>query len=248
MSTLLLVSVSSVAPVLADKQQKNYTSGRGFFITLLDDAISCVHYMVCPFCLINPERQEQKFYDAIETNRPGDIEHLICRRCHDPNGPIRNQLPLVLAAKKGHVEAIGKLIEMGADVNFQPSEHYPSSLIAVCATENLDSDRVKKAVSLLLRLGADPTLSCRYCTDSERKLIEKAEEALAKNNEILAEQLMHYLPRNVFDKRSALDFAKKNNYVEAYQLIRAALSTYVKKNSSNNAPKKRDINDDEDLY
>ena len=235
-NTLLIAGLFGIGlSVTADEPLKTCKHTRGFLATIIDDTISCFHYMTCPFCLLNPDRQEQKFYDALESNKPDEIEHLVYRRAHDPSQPVKNDLPLVIAAKKAHVEAVEKLIELEADVNYQPNDpnqqplvNYPSPLIAVCAAEHLDPERVKKTVQVLLEHNADPTRACMYFTDSENKVVKKVEEALDKKNEVLAEELVRLLPLN---KRTALDYAKKNNYVEALKLIRTALATYKKKES-----------------
>lgn len=232
--------------LVANDQKQTPPTERGFLASIVDTTISCLHYMTCPMCLINPDRQEQKFYEALESNNSEAIEHLVYRRSHDPNQPVKNDLPLVIAAKKGHIESVEKLINLEANVNLQPHANYPTALIAVCAAEHLDPECVKNIVHLLLQRNADPTLSCRHWTDSEFKIIEKTQEAIAQKNQVLAEELMRYLPQNCFNQRTALDFAKINRYDEALKLIRRALSTYVKQDPETHTPNSKESSQDEE--
>lgn len=228
----------------AEDSHKNEGDQRGFFTTFLDDAQSCIHYMTCPLCLFNPDRQKEKLHAAIENNQPDQIEHLVYRRAHDPNQIVQNDLPLVLAAKKGHVESLKKLIALKADVNLQPISQYPTALIAICAAEHLEPERVTQGVELLLKSDANPHLSCSdYYTESEIKIIEKINEAISKKNDILAEQLMRLLPPKCLGKRTALDYAQRNNYTGAANLIRTSLSSYVRKGPSKNDTKSENFQD-----
>jgi hypothetical protein len=149
------------------------------------------------------------------------------RRGLSPNQPLKEgELPLIYAAKKAQVESIEQLIKLGADVNSQlqaPSmNNFPSSLIAVCASEGLAPERVAQAVSILIKYNADPTLKCIMLTESEKASFDQMREEYQKfpwkEKEILAK-----VPSDWFTPRTALDFARKNNYPLAMKILLEAL-------------------------
>lgn len=204
---------------------------------IYDTAITCVHWIACPYCLLDPERQTVKFYNAIMQNDPESIKHIIRRRSMNPNhllvddsGPI---LPIILAAQKAHLESIKALLSLGADVNSQiqiPGLDYPSSLIAICATEGIEPERVCEIVKLLLDNGADPSRSCIILTKREQAELDKIRDTLKKQNQ---EERIWQLPQtqNLMHKRSALDFARKHKYTAAAELLNRALVEYKKRGS-----------------
>jgi len=203
---------------------------------ICDTAITCAHWITCPYCLLDPERQTVKFYNAILQNDPEAIQHIIRRRAMSPNHLLLDDskpvLPLILAAQKAHLESIKALLSLGADVNSQIQipriSGYPSSLIAVCATEDIEPERVYEIVKLLLDNGADPSRRCVMLTKKEQEELEKIEEALKKQHR---EDTFWQLPQaqNWVRQRSALDFAKKHQYSAAAELLSKALLEYHKR-------------------
>lgn len=204
---------------------------------IYDTAVTCIHWITCPYCFFDPERQTVKFRNAILHNDPEAIKLIVQRRAMNPNHLLlddsRPVLPIILAAEKAHLESIKTLLSLGADVNGQIQapglDCYPSSLIAICATEGIEPERVYEIVKLLLDNGADPSRRCIILTKKEREEFEKIHNTLIKQHqeEISIAQLPQ--AQDWIRQRSALDFAKKHKYTAAAELLSKALLEHHKR-------------------
>lgn len=199
-----------------------------FLQNATNTTISCLHWIFCPYCLLDSKRQITKFQAALEANDPQVIKHIIQRRDINPNQQLPDgSLPIIYAARKAHLESIKQLLALGSDVNSQMQGNYPSSLIAICAAEKLPPEQVYKIVHVLLDHGADPTRSCILLTDTEAKefgmLRQEFQQDPTKEKEILAR-----IPQNWFSPRTALDFAVKHKYAATTQILRQALANHQK--------------------
>lgn len=66
----------------------------------IDTFICCSHWIVCPYCLKDPDRQIKKLREAIDNDKPEEINHIIRQRGLSPNQPVHEwQLPIIYAAK-----------------------------------------------------------------------------------------------------------------------------------------------------
>jgi ankyrin repeat protein len=186
---------------------------------------------------LDPERQTVKFHNAILHNDPEAIKLIVQRRAMNPNHLLLDDskpvLPIILAAQKAHLESIKALLSLGADVNSQIQapglDCYPSSLIAICATEGIEPERVHVIVKLLLDNGADPSRRCVMLTKREQEELDKIMDMLKKQHR---EDLnIWQLPQaqDWVRQRSALDFAKKHKYTAAAELLSKALLEYHKR-------------------
>ncbi len=202
---------------------------------IYDTMICCLHWIFCPYCF-DSSRQVNKFQLAIENNCTDQIEHIIRRRGLSPNQPLQQGnlpiLPIIWAAKKAHVESVKQLLKLGADVNSQMQgtglSSYPSTLIAVCASENLSPERVFETVKVLLEYGADPSRNCIMLTEHEKEIFQKMREEFQKDP-TKEKQILSQIPHDWFRQRTALDFAIKHKYVAAIQVIRQAIAEQRKK-------------------
>jgi hypothetical protein len=214
-----------------------YDTAISYVQRMHDTVIVCGHWIICPYCLMDPERQTVKFYNAILKNDPEAIQHIIRRRAMSPNHLLLDDskpvLPLILAAQKAHLESIKALLSLGADVNSQIQApglgSYPSSLIAICATEGVDPERVRKIVKLLLEQGADPSRHCVMLTKTERKEFERIQDELKKQRRNEPNMVQIPQAQDWLRQRNALEFAKKHKYTDAAELLSKALIEYRKK-------------------
>jgi ankyrin repeat protein len=181
---------------------------------------------------MDPERQAVKLYKAIIQNDTESIKHIVRRRAMSPNHLLVDEsgnpvLPIILACQRAHIESVRQLIILGADVNSQiraPGlNDYPSSLIAVCAAEDLDPERVRATVQLLLDYGADPSRRCVILTKKEQEEFEKYQDLLRKKDREGFSPALFVHQQEWLRQRSALDFAKKNKYTAAADLLSKAL-------------------------
>lgn len=211
-----------------------YSSEESSFIReTIDTTISCLHWIICPYCLVDTNRQITKFQTAIDQNNVKAIDHVIRRRGLSPNQQLLDgELPLIYAAKKAHVESIRQLLKLGSDVNSQMQgtqlNSYPSSLIAVCSIENLPPERVLQTVNVLLEHGADPTRNCIMLTEQEKAEFINLREEFQKDPS-KEQQILSRIPQDWFRPRTALDFAIKHKYALAVRMIRQALASQRKK-------------------
>ena len=208
------------------------------FSSSIDTVFSCLHWICCPYYWIDVNHVTIKFQAAIVQNDTEAIHHIVCRRGQSPNQQLlTGELPIIYAAKKAHVESVEKLLKLGSDVNSQMKDNqitsYPSSLIAVCSTENLVPERVSQTVKVLLEHGADPSLTCVMLTEREENEFEKLREEYQKDP-TKEQQIAARIPRDWFRTRTALDFADKHKYAVAAQMIRQALANKQKKGTKTN--------------
>lgn len=204
-----------------------------FIREAIDTTISCLHWIICPYCLVDTNRQITKFQAAIDQNNIEAIDHVIRRRGLSPNQQLREgELPIIYAAKKAHVESVQQLLKLGSDVNSQMQgtqlNSYPSSLIAVCASANLPPERVYQTVKVLLDHGADPARNCVMLTEQEKAAFIKLREEFQRDPS-KEQQILSRIPQDWFRNRTALDFAVKHKYAAAIQMIRQALVNQRKK-------------------
>lgn len=200
---------------------------------IIDTAICCAHWIACPYCLKDPTRQTTKLRKAIDDNDTKEINHIICRRGLSPNQPIlEEQLAIIYAAKKAQADSVEELLRLGADVNSQlkdAAHRFPSTLIAVCSTENLPPERVTQTVKVLLEHGANSHRSCCMLTEQEINRLSELREELAKDPTPANERrLGAQIPSAWFRPRTALDFAIKNKYTAAGQILRQAMASQQK--------------------
>lgn len=184
---------------------------------------SVVHAL-CPLCLWDYDRQTKALLQAIETDNDQKIKFLVRDRGVSPNTPFlcensnsgsnhwcydsdsgRNcMLPLVLAAHRGKVAAVDRLLQEGADPNSQmisrTRESYPTALIAVCAQQGLSAKSVALIVSCLLAHGADPKRSCYF--------VKTEKQAKPSEDPIVIQYSV-----------DALSLANNNGYTEAAAII-----------------------------
>lgn len=219
--------------------QRAYASSEiSTFDAVIDTTVSCVHWIFCPYCLIDSNRLLQKYQDSLDKNDIKTIAHIIRRRGFGANQQLLDgALPLIYAAKKAHVESVEQLLKLGSDANSQLKgnqfESYPSALIAVCISEKNSPERVAQTVKTLLAYGADPSRTVVMLTETEKiefeKLRKEFEENPSKEYQILAR-----MPKEWFQPRTALDFALKHKYLDAANMIRQAIIGQRKKGSQKN--------------
>ncbi len=198
-----------------------------------DTLVSCLHWISCPYCLYDPDRQEKRFHEALERDDPKTLAQVMYRRGRNPNEQLKKSadLPIIFAARRASINVIKTLLDAGADANSQmesPLAEYPSALIAVCAAEKLDGERVRQVVELLLKNGADPTRTCIMLTPGEYELLEQAKihykishpEAI----DVDSSWVLRAMPRNCIKPRSALEYARQNGYVAAAELLRREIA------------------------
>lgn len=229
--TVLLCSVLFTGLYASDEPSTTLSS-------IIDTTISCVHWIACPYCLLDPDRMLCKFQAALEKNDTKMIVHIIRRRGFSPNQQILDgSLPLIYVAKKAYVESVEQLLKLGSDVNSQMrgtmSNDYPSSLIAVCAAAKLPPERVFLTVKVLLDHGADPERNCIMLTEEEKAEFNKLHDQYQKDPS-KEEQILAQIPQYWFSPRTALDFARKNKYTAAANIIIKALSEQRKKGKKTN--------------
>jgi ankyrin repeat protein len=208
--------------------------------SIVDTAVTCAHWIVCPYCLVTPERLLTRFQTALDNNDPKTIAHIIRRRGFGANQLLPSgYLPLTYAAQKAHVESVKQLLSLGSDVNSQLKgnqfEGSPSALIAVCATEKLPPEKVIQVVKMLLDSGADLDRTVVMLTESEKVEFEKLRKELAENPS-KERQIAARIPEKWFSPRSALDFAIKNKYADAVSIIRQTMTNPQKKVTKKDEP------------
>lgn len=209
-------------------QEKGYSRWDNF----RDQVIGCLHWIACPYCVKDKDRQRKNFRAAIEQNKPDVIEHIVRRRFTDPNEQFDEfKLPIVMAAEKGNAEAVKMLLKLGANVNGQLMDRsgykvFPSALIAACASENPQdkdfSKRIAATVQVLIDHGADPRLSCIWQTASENEEIEKVIQDRKHNRSVSPVSILR-VQSWLNEERTAIDFAIKNKYIDALAILRKAL-------------------------
>lgn len=238
---LLLLLLPGLSQAIACSQTLSLPS------QIVDSTISCIHWITCPYCLFDSTRQTTKFQQAIDQNDVNTITHIIRRRDLGANRLLpEGELPLIRAARKAHIESIEKLLQLGADANSQlkgstQAESYPSALIAVCMTDNLDPEKVASVVKILLDHGADPKRHVTMLTETEKaefaKIYKEAQENPAKERQVLARISEWYM------NRTALNFAVKHNYTQAANIIRQALTSKPKQGLQKNESDERQSDD-----